>query len=46
MLPIEVNLGSTRTRYQNETTAEEYHGGMMDNLDEVTKLRLQTMREI
>ena len=26
VLPIEVNLDSTRTRYQNETTAEDYQG--------------------
>ena len=46
VLSIEVNLGSTRTRYQNELTAEDYQGGMMDNLDKVTELRLRTMREI
>ena len=46
VLPIEVNLGSTRTRYQNKTTAKDYQGGMMDNLDEVTKLRLRVMQEI
>ena len=46
VLPIEIHLGSTRTLQQDGLSAEDYQGGMMDSLDEVTELRPRAMQEI
>jgi hypothetical protein len=46
ILPMEVNLAAYRLAKQNELSAVDYHDSMMDNIDEVTDKRLQTLKEI
>jgi hypothetical protein len=46
MLPIEVNLDAYRLTKQNDLSAVVYHDLMMDNIDEVTDLRLKALKEI
>jgi hypothetical protein len=46
MLPIEVNLDAYRLAKQNDLTTIMYHDLMMDNIDEVTDVRLKVLKEI
>ena len=46
MLPIEVNLDAYRLAKQNDLSAAMYHDLMMDNIDEVTDVRLKALKEI
>jgi hypothetical protein len=46
ILPVEVNLAAYRLAKQNELPAVDYNDLMMDNIDEVTDKRLQTLKEI
>ena len=46
MLPIEVNLDAYRLGKQNNQLAVMYHDLMMDNIDEVTDIRLRALMEI
>ena len=46
ILPIEVNLDAYRLAKQNDLTAVDYYDLMMDNIDEVSDKRLQTLKEI
>jgi hypothetical protein len=46
ILHVEVNLAAYRLAKQNELSAVDYHDLMMDNIDEVTDKRLQTLKKI
>jgi hypothetical protein len=46
MLLIEVNLDAYRLAKQNDLSAVVYYDLMMDNIDEVTDVRLQALKEI
>ena len=46
MLPVEVNLDAYRLAKQNDLSAVMYHDLMMDNIDEVTNVRLKALKEI
>jgi hypothetical protein len=46
VLPVEVNLATYRLAKQNELSTVDYHDSMMDNIDEVTDKRFQTLKEI
>jgi transposase InsO family protein len=45
VLPVEVNLDAYRLAKQNDLSAV-YHDLMMDNIDEVTDVRLKALKEI
>jgi hypothetical protein len=46
VLPVEVNLDAYRLAKQNDLSAVMYHNLMMDNIDEVTDVRLKAHKEI
>jgi hypothetical protein len=46
VLPVEVNLDAYMLAKQNDLSAVVYHDLMMDNIDEVTDVRLKTLKEI
>jgi hypothetical protein len=46
VLPIKVNLDAYRLTKQNDLSAVVYHDLMMDNIDEVTDVRLKALKEI
>jgi hypothetical protein len=46
MLPVEVNLDAYRFAKQNDLSAIVYHDLMMDNINEVTDVRLKALKEI
>jgi hypothetical protein len=46
VLPVEVNLDVYRLAKQNDISAIVYHDLMMDNIDEVTDVRLKALKEI
>jgi hypothetical protein len=46
VLPIEVNLDAYMLAKQNDLSAVVYHDLMMDNIDEVTDVRLKALKEI
>jgi hypothetical protein len=46
VLPIEVNLDAYRLAKQNDLLAVVFHDLMMDNIDEVTDVRLKALKEI
>jgi hypothetical protein len=46
VLPIKVNLDAYRLAKQNDLSAVVYHELMMDNIDEVTDIRLKALKEI
>jgi hypothetical protein len=46
VLPIEVNLDAYRLAKQNDLLAVVYHDLMMNNIDEVTDVRLRALKEI
>jgi hypothetical protein len=46
MLPVEVNLDAYRLAKQNDLSVVVYHDLMMDNINEVTDVRLKTLKEI
>jgi hypothetical protein len=46
VLPVEVNLDAYRLAKQNDLSAVVYHNLMMDNIDEVTDVRLKALMEI
>jgi hypothetical protein len=46
VLPVEVNLDAYRLAKQNNLSAIVYHDLMMDNIDEVTNVRLKALKEI
>jgi hypothetical protein len=46
MLPIEVNLDVYRLAKQNDLSTVMYHDLMMDNIDEVTSVRLKALKDI
>ena len=46
VLPIEVNLDAYRLAKQNDLSVVIYHDLMMDNIDEVTHVRLKALKEI
>jgi hypothetical protein len=46
VLPIEVNLDVYRLAKQNDLSVVVYHDLMMDNIDEVTDVRLKAYKEI
>jgi len=46
VLPVEVNLDAYRLAKQNDLLAVVYHDLMMDNIDEVTDVRLKALKEI
>jgi hypothetical protein len=46
VLPIEVNLDAYRLVKRNDLSAIVYHDLMMDNIDEVTDVRLKALKEI
>ena len=46
MLPVEENLDAYRLAKQNDLSAIVYHDLMMDNIDEVTDVRLKALKEI
>jgi dihydroneopterin aldolase len=46
VLPVEVNLDAYRFAKQNDLSAIVYHDLMMDNIDEVTDVRLKALKEI
>ena len=45
-LPVEVNLDAYRLAKQNDLSAVVYYDLMMDNIDEVTDVRLKALKEI
>ena len=46
VFPVEVNLGAYRLAKQNDLSVVVYHDLMMDNIDEVTDVRLRTLKKI
>jgi hypothetical protein len=46
VLPIEVNLDAYKLTKQNDLSAVVYHDLIMDNIDEVTNVRLKALKEI
>jgi hypothetical protein len=46
VLPVEVNLDAYRLAKQNNISAVVYHNLMMDNIDEVTDVKLKALKEI
>jgi hypothetical protein len=46
VLPVEVNLDAYRLAKQNDLSVVVYHDLMMDNIDEVTDVRLKALKEI
>jgi hypothetical protein len=46
MLPVEVNLDAYKLAKQNDLSAIMYHDLMMDNINEVTDMRLKALKEI
>jgi hypothetical protein len=46
VLPVKVNLDAYRFAKQNDLSAIVYHDLMMDNIDEVTNVRLKAFKEI
>jgi dihydroneopterin aldolase len=46
MLPVEVNLDAYRFAKQNDLSAVVCYDLMMDNIDEVTDVRLKALKEI
>jgi hypothetical protein len=46
VLPIELNLDACKLAKQNDLSAIVYHDLMMDNIDEVTDVRLKALKEI
>ena len=46
VLPVDVNLDAYRRAKQNDLSAVMYHDLMMDNIDEVTDVRLKALKEI
>ena len=45
-MPVELNLNAYRLAKQNDLSAVVYHDLMMDNINEVTDVRLKTLKEI
>jgi thymidylate synthase ThyX len=45
-LPVEVNLDAYRLAKQNDISVVDYHDLMMDNIDEVSDKRLQSLKKI
>jgi hypothetical protein len=46
VLLVEVNLDVYRLAKQNDLSVVVYHNLMMDNIDELTDVRLKTLKEI
>jgi hypothetical protein len=46
VLPVKVNLDAYGLAKQNDLSAIMYHDLMMDNIDEVTDVRLKALKEI
>jgi NDP-sugar pyrophosphorylase family protein len=46
VLPIKVKLDAYRVAKQNDLSAIVYHDLMMNNIDEVTNVRLKALKEI
>ena len=46
MLPVKVNLDAYMLAKQDDLSAVVYHDLMMDNIDEVTDVRLKALKEI
>ena len=46
VLPIEVNLDAYRLAKQNDLSAVVYHDLMMNNIDEVTNVRIKALKKI
>jgi hypothetical protein len=46
VLPVEVNLDAYRLAKQNDLSAVMYHDLMIDNIDEMTDVRLKALKEI
>jgi hypothetical protein len=46
VLPVEINLNAYRLAKQNDLSAIMYHDLIMDNIDEVTDIRLKALKEI
>jgi hypothetical protein len=46
LLPVKVNLDAYRLAKQNDLSTVIYHDLMMDNIDEVTDIRLKALKEI
>jgi hypothetical protein len=46
VLSVEVNLDAYRLAKQNDLSAVVYHNLMMDNIDEVTDVRLKALKKI
>jgi hypothetical protein len=46
VLPVEVNLGAYKLAKQNDLSAIVYHDLMIDNIDEITDVRLKALKEI
>jgi hypothetical protein len=45
MLPVEVNLDAYRLAKQNDLSAVMYHELMMNNINEVTDIKLKALKE-
>jgi hypothetical protein len=46
VLPVEVNLDAYRLAKQNDLSTVVYHDLMINNIDEVTDVRLKALKEI
>ena len=46
ILPVEVNLDAYRLAKQNDLSAVDYYDLMMDNVDEVSDMWMQALKEI
>ena len=46
VLPVKVNLDAYKLAKQNDLSAVVYHDLMMDNINEVTDVRLKALKEI
>ena len=46
ILPVEINLDAYRLAKQNDFSAVDYYDLMMDNIDEVSDKRLQSLKKI
>ena len=45
-MPVKVNLDAYRLANQNDLLVVVYHDSMMDNIDEVTDVRLKALKKI
>lgn len=46
MLPIEVNIGSIKIAKQEGLTIADYHGAIIDNIEDIIEVRIKALEEM